>query len=341
MTRRTGAARRAAAFTLVELLVAMSVLVVLASLALLVVPSALDQDRTTDGATLTRQYLMIAKSRASRDQLPRGVRLVVGLDTSNPAKTSSLFVTELQYTEAPPIFLATAAPNAPTPAANAPAAQVTLGFNYTVTNGNITAQQCYLLNASASMTAQIQADLATGRFPVLYVPVLTRPDLPGPSGWFHIQGFTAGSPSVLTLDLYPDLGAATQYVTNGFGIYGAPRPLIGEPTQQLPKNICIDLNVSQPPGNAAQDYDILFGPNGQVLPTSGNGSGQINLWVRDYTKGGGVATLASFQQGGEQQVVALKSKSGSLGVFPLMWPPYGSGQDPFAFARLGATAYGQ
>src|SRR5262249_59603028 len=95
MIRRTETTRRAG-FTLVELLVAIGIIIVLASLALLVVPDVLDQDRTTDGASLTRQWLMIAKARAARDQLPRGVRLI------NPGNG---LVTELQYTEAPPVLV--------------------------------------------------------------------------------------------------------------------------------------------------------------------------------------------------------------------------------------------
>ncbi|HJZ55255.1 MAG TPA: hypothetical protein VKE74_09870, partial [Gemmataceae bacterium] len=172
-----------------------------------------------------------------------------------------------------------------------------------------------------------------------------------------------------TVSIPPDdvMGAATQYATFLFGIYLAPRPLIGEPTQQLPKNICIDLNVSQPRGSngpPVADYDIVFAPNGQVLYWS---EGQINLWVRDYTKvptppGPLVVTsagppvvydLTPFRKGGEQQIVALKTKSGALGVFPVTWPqadgtyplisagPPATYQDPYYFARLGATAPSQ
>jgi hypothetical protein len=120
-------------------------------------------------------------------------------------------------------------------------------------------------------------------------------------------------------------GTGKRYYT--FALYMSPRPLLGEPTVPLPKNICVDLPSSSPtPG--VSDYDILFAPNGQVLFPGG--TGQIFLWVRDYTKNGGKPsaypsppnpTPPDFNQGGEQQIVAMKTKSGSLGVFPAMFPP--------------------
>src|SRR4051794_29732855 len=96
-------------FTLIELLVSMAILITLSALALLVVPGVLDQDRTTDGASVTRKYLTIAKARASRDGMPRGVRLVTGTNAGN-----ALWVTDIQYIESPPVLLGSRTPNAAT-----------------------------------------------------------------------------------------------------------------------------------------------------------------------------------------------------------------------------------
>src|SRR6476620_5661655 len=84
------------AFTLIELLVAMSVIVLLASIALVVVPDIMAQDRTTEGASRLQQFLMITKSRASRDSAPRGLRLI---------DNGAGFATEVQYVEAPPLYV--------------------------------------------------------------------------------------------------------------------------------------------------------------------------------------------------------------------------------------------
>jgi prepilin-type N-terminal cleavage/methylation domain-containing protein len=372
MTRPTA---RRAAFTLVELLVAIAILVALAALALLVVPAALEQDRTTDGASLLRQYLMISKARAARDQLPRGVRLI-----SNP----NGMATEIQYLESPPVFVPS--PKGGWLPSNSSTGVQADGFHpyvlvtYYISpafppwmaslpagtpNGMIMGRQVTFNNLTAGQIAEISPNS------ILYLPDLnlwiklppvsaafTGPTAivtgsPPPTApplyslWFALAPAGNGgyydpasfNQTVAPVDSW--MGASSQAATFHFGIYGMPRPLIGEPTQQLPKNVGVDLLSSRPQGAALVDYDIMFAPNGQVLnypPVSG--AGQINLWVRDITKGGGdpnpppVGVNGSFQDGGEQQVVALKTKSGALGVFPIAW----SATNPFQFAQLGATA---
>src|SRR5687768_18272658 len=49
----------------------------------------LDRDRTVDAASSVRQYLTIAKVRAGRDGLPRGLRLIVAADPNNPSDRKS------------------------------------------------------------------------------------------------------------------------------------------------------------------------------------------------------------------------------------------------------------
>lgn len=374
-------------FTLVELLVAMAVIIVLSGLALVVVPGILDQDRTTEAASLTRQYLMISKSRAGRDGLPRGLRLLTGLDPNNPAKTSPLFVTELQYTESPPVLVSNPLaganafpPFAPYDLANAPHVAMFYTTN-TANGGGLVSQVCELRNLSFDDAIQVI------RYSIISLPTIGTwhrvlvPPLPVPQGAGRYTGLNSARYTVpVVLDTYPDaqLGAASSppvvagtpqtpsWITFDFGIYGAPRPLLGEPLLNLPKNICIDLNfgVSRPAGTVGYDYDILFAPSGQVIPTTGSisGEGQINLWVRDYLKVADMTpttptlakpalpfTYATGQQkflaGGEMQLVSLKTRSGSMGVFPVYWPDAAGNYpvsktvayDPYYFATQGAN----
>lgn len=117
------------------------------------------------------------------------------------------------------------------------------------------------------------------------------------------------------------------------------------------------------PGGVGVDYDILFTPSGTVVPLSAGAraDGQIFLWHRDYTKIRDLPSpliitnsaftapfpaptydMSPFQNGGEQQIVAIKTKTGGLGQFPVKWPnaagQYGPGEGPYDFARSGVTA---
>jgi prepilin-type N-terminal cleavage/methylation domain-containing protein len=362
MTRaRITAARRG--FTLVELLVSMAVIIALASLALMVVPAAIEQDRTTDGATLLRQWLMISKSRAARDNLPRGVRLIV-----DPAKGANQFlVTELQYTEAPPVII----PRSDFPIGHPQSPKVV--FTYTNNNspnpnqaGVTTNRQCQLLNLDgATIQELLTASAATPA--VLVLPVLAAGPPPLQPTVLRIMAYNPGN-GVVVLDPavgYPDaaLGAAgvntnaptAVYTTYHFGIYTYPRPLLGEPTLQMPRDIVVDLNanVSQPAGALGADYDVVFGPSGQILPFGPGGTaGRIQLWVRNSRKGPGITMTAvgppltyvpaGFDQGGEQQLVSIKTKSGALGAFKVRWPDnmgtgqYNPGFTPYSYTYRGA-----
>ncbi len=386
------------AFTMVELLVAMALMVTLASIALVVVPDVMNQDRTTDAAGTVRQWLTIAKSRAARDQQPRGVRFIVATDPNNPAKTNPLWVTELQYTEAQPYL------DLSTPENSTTTIPVTLNFlcaydaNGSMIYGQIPgtgtgpanpavfSPQCIISNISAPSALQIQ----TGCLLTVTPLGTSHRVLSIASSTINLPPSTALSTVTVVLDSFPQaqLGAAGApattnppklqpiYSTTLFGITAPPQPLVGEPPLPLPRNICVDLTASTSGSTSLStlqnaspqpDVDIVFLPSGQVAPTwlpitvggqttflTIGSTGQIFLWVRDYTKNGGLGTglvqnpngtqstnLSFFQQGGEQQIVSLKTKSGATGVFPVSWPDftgtYASGLDPYTFARQGST----
>jgi len=311
------------------------------------------------------------------------VRLVVDW-TNKGTNQNQLFVTELQYTEAPPVIIPTS-PNFPLGHPSSPRVVFLYAVQGTgqVAQGNGNARVCQIQNLSTDVLAEFPVGpLANPTTGVLALPLL--------GAWhkFTVVGRTA---TQLTVNLddnpvsgrgsWPDpqLGAAggfpanpkqpqparQVYVTYHFGLYASPRPLLGEPTLQLPRDICIDLTplasdpagvVSPPPLTPpfrANDYDVVFAPSGQVLPfgTSGNRgvSGQIFLWVRNLRKGPGPGSVgnwssAGFAQGGEQQLVSIKAKSGALGVHKVRWPDNMAGAaatynfplDPYTYARQGA-----
>jgi prepilin-type N-terminal cleavage/methylation domain-containing protein len=88
------------AFTLVELIVAIALVALLAGLAVLIFPQLQDSQRIVSGTDRVQGTLFLAKQLAVRDQLPRGVRLVI-----NP---SDGLVHSLQLIEQPDYFVAPA-----------------------------------------------------------------------------------------------------------------------------------------------------------------------------------------------------------------------------------------
>ncbi|MBA4067564.1 MAG: hypothetical protein C0501_28415 [Isosphaera sp.] len=275
------AARPRRGFTLIEMLVVIGLIVFLAAIVMAIGPGVLEKDRAVAAVNQLEGALQIARSKAVRDNLPRGIRLL-------PNGTQA---SEYQYIEAPPVFV----PNPVGPAAN-----VYVQFEYTTNaGGQVTSRTCTITGLTADQAGQIVAGST------LQLPTL---------GTGHQITATAGGPSPLTLTLatYPDaqLGAATRFRTYHFGLYAPPRPLLGEPNFLLPQRATVDLaggrsNLPLSTGN----YDILFGPGGNLVTPIG--AGHVFLWVRDPTR------PDNLQQGGEQLLVVVKGQTGAIGSAPI------------------------
>lgn len=358
MTRR--AAGRRAGFTLVELIVVIAVAATLTAIAVAVLPGAMDQDRTTDAAATIRQHLMIAKAKATREKDGRGIRFVLGPNAKNTAliaanDPSIYYCTELQYIEAAPTIV-------PNPLGLTGATDAYVEFD--LDPKSPATNRCRFFNVpnGSDVITVMNNDLGANWFPKLYVPEL-GPDSFGRTQRFEVQrlvpdGKIANAWS-LTLDRDPTtlLGAGTTQRAYRFAVEPRSRPLLGEPNIQLPKNVIVDLapGVSFPGARTVTlaagvsypiDFEIMFAPNGQVTDPASSGS--IYLWVRDQTKLGDMRPVSTgphvyanqdqFKSGGEMQLVALKAKTGSLGVSPVLWPlaggAYPAGQGPYSLAVL-------
>ncbi|MDY3552349.1 type II secretion system protein [Gemmata sp. JC717] len=357
---------RRSAFTLVELLVGISIFLALAGLVLMLYPGARDQDRVRYAVSDAIAHLRMAQSMAARDKAPRGIRFVVNSsvspttpDPTNDLKIDPRWVTELQYIEQPPPLVPKrnplSDPNAGpsyTSTGYNPDNDPRVQFNYTVVQppaagqpvpnpppGTILTRTCTIQNLD----------------PVTQVPLvqtgctLTLPTL---GFWSRITSATSsGSNVTVTLEVYPDaiMGGSTFAQVYHFAVYLNAVPLVGEPTVPLPKNICVDLNRSIPQTNGNSDFDILFGPDGKVI---GSSSGQTFLWIRDFTKvapySGSGATASwfngtttptlmdSLRKGGEQHVVVIRS-SGTIASNNAAWPAnnvnYANDAEPYSLAR--------
>ena len=101
MTRTGYHTRRG--YTLVELLVVMSLMILLAALAVGVSYSGMvGSQKVISGADRASGWLLIAKQRALRDGAPRGVRFFLNAAT---APATGFVSTEAQYIEQPDVWV--------------------------------------------------------------------------------------------------------------------------------------------------------------------------------------------------------------------------------------------
>jgi prepilin-type N-terminal cleavage/methylation domain-containing protein len=98
-------------FTLVELLVVLSLILLLAALAVAFVPRIAERQNVYRAADRVQGWLLIARQWAKVPQAtggvgtPTGVRLQLGQTLPNPASPNKAYVTDLQYIQQPPDFL--------------------------------------------------------------------------------------------------------------------------------------------------------------------------------------------------------------------------------------------
>lgn len=349
---RTGAAGRPA-FTLVELLVVMSMVIVLAALAVGVAESgAFGSQKVVSAADRASGWLLVAKQRALRDGRPRGVRFLLSPGGAADYYTSR----EAQYIEVPEAWT----PN-PTALSTGPR----IVFVYQT---GPSSQQVYFASQNPSdVQAGSEFDQRVTAGYMLWLPELGGNYYVNQVG--PVTQVTAGganlSARLLTLGTttgvptYPDLGAAVSPTTTPptatkstfqFAFVAPPQPLVGEPLLQLTgQTIAIDVRFVQDPpttgplvvrplgplattggvtATGTQHFDVLFTPSGQVLGAPG---GLIALWVRDQEK---VADpRGAFDQAGEQVLVAVYPRTGAIATHPVT-----NGTDPHAAAKDGLNS---
>lgn len=285
---------RRSAFTLVELLVAIGIIVALVLLALAFWPRR-DVRLAADGAAQLQTYLASAKSRAIRDRAPRGVRLLPGADGT---------YREAQYVEVPEPYR----PPAEVPVAGGPPKPV------------------YLFAQAGSTTVYVWGYDVTGT--VLAGDMLELVE--GNSIHRVVEDPTYDptiDASTVRLASVPERAKTQPYRTSEhYRFVRQPRPLMGEPALQLPAGVLVEpdataggrsLNV--PRSWSGAHAEIIFTPSGEVLNAVG---GRVVLWVRHesgaapptlltiYARTGGVAAHPEGPAGNPYQFTQDGRSSG-------------------------------
>jgi prepilin-type N-terminal cleavage/methylation domain-containing protein len=309
-SKRTG-------FTLVELLVVIAIIMILAGIAAAFLPVIGDSDRAARGGTMLQQWILTAKQKALRDQVPTGIRLSATPYTDTNGTVVTTQVLSCQYIEQPDDFTATPPPQGSP--ADMGSLSGTQGQNSVTISG-------------MDITKQVAAG--------------DRLELLGNGLMYTITSsqFTAPNSTLLTLDAQlvysvssPVLATGQNRYPNSYRILRAPR-ITGDELLQLPDGVVIDLqtNANYSPafgGNLPAvnpdkiSYDILFAPSGAVI-SPGVTSDTINLWVREQSSS--VANTAD----GNQTIIAIYARSGLTAAHP----PASTGPDPYRFIKDGRTS---
>ena len=303
---------RRRAFTLVEMLVVIAIILALAALAAAFAPRVNDSRNLTRAVDNIEQWLLTAKMRAKRDGLATGVRLIQA--PGDAAGTYSQF----QYIQQPDPLS---------------------GGSWTSAGpiGGV------LQSASAGVVTfalgSVDFTLGLGINPLLAYQYLVQPGdylEVRDGGVYSILAVT--SPNTLQLGSSPYDTALTIAApgTTNYRILRQPRILIGEEPLALPNNYAVNMNLGgsvlpgpaassyiNPPGPATY-YDIVFSPNGAVV-----GANAVNaittFLVHDMT-------MNPFDPN-RAGIIGVQSRTGFIGTYDLSpVPPYGN---YFGFVAIG------
>jgi hypothetical protein len=300
------------------MLVVLAIMLLLAVLAIGLVPRFQERQRASQGIDHVQQWFAVARQWAKRDRIPTGIRLQPNLTTNSP---NALFVVDMQYIQQPDDF-------------DPPGSVLSPGANNTVTvsgadffGGQPNSQQLwqvqpgdYLEIQGGGLVHQIQSVSSSQG-----------------NGIGDTLSFVGGS-------TIPSFSPTTQY-----RVIRQPRVLAGEPALQMPQNVAIDLTTNQTYvgvggggiptgmitnlGTSGQPIDILFSPSGEVIgPLAG--SNTICLWVRDITLDAAAP--------GEQMLVCIYCRTGFIAAHPVDLTPNPNSppplSNPYSYTTTGLSS---
>jgi len=275
-------------FTLMELLTAISIIAVLGGLGVYFLPSYNDSARAARGAGQLQNWLQIARTRAMRDGVPTGLRLIDFGSETTPAK--------FQYIAQPDDYAV---------------GQASLAFNGTAGSGTTvqfsTGVDLYGGNASSPSVWAVQVG---DYFEALDSGLVRR-----------ITAVPAANQITLASDIpfamtpsgnsFP---SSTIKVPN-YRIIRQPRSADDE-SLELPSKIIVEPTKSiQMPGDSliSISFDIVFAPNGSVI-TPGVRD-KVVFWVRDASRKKPDNSPAYTD--GEPTLIAVFARSGFAAAYPI------------------------
>jgi prepilin-type N-terminal cleavage/methylation domain-containing protein len=298
-------------FTLVEMLVVLSIVVILAAFTALFMPRFAERERAAKGADQLQGWLLIARQWALRDRVPTGVRLQI--DPQSPPNQT--YVRTLQYIQKPEDF------------AKGYIKPIALAVNRYpfVDLDPTTGMEVNTVDFFGAATGLGQGEAMLVQ-PGDYFQL--RRDGP-------VHRIDQVQPNNLLLASTPHFGTPP-LPRYSYRILRQPRLLAGEQPLQLPDQVAIDLSRFDPTNPMSptrsqnvpsrQEYlEILFSPGGSVIG-QGSATRPIILWVRDVSK--------DLSAPGLQTLIAIYPSSGLIAAHSVSADP----SDPWKLARDGRSS---
>jgi prepilin-type N-terminal cleavage/methylation domain-containing protein len=313
--------RHRAAFTLIELLTVISIILILVSMIVAVAYTGNNKQITANGSTTLVGWLKTMQAYALRDQKPYGLRIQ---PDGNGLVTSALYI------ETPTEYVG--------PLGS------TLTFSPPMAAGSGAGTQ-FAVVGSAGPPA---VDFSGGMQPLYGSPddhwAVRAGDYLETQGGAIAQIYRVNNTSTLTCLLPPGdipglwgAGAAPPGTTaSSWRIIRQPRAMIGADVLALPAGAAINTAANLtfpsplPPKAATGEIDILFAPTGAVI-TPGLAGRDIRLWIVDTTQPGFSSTASLFQ--GEAFIVTIAIRTGLVSVQPVA-----PGTNPYQFVQDGKSS---
>lgn len=307
--------RRRAAFTLVELLTVISIILVLAAMLVGVAFSGSQKQIVPNGSSNLVGWLKTAQAYALRDQKPYGLRI--------RADANGL-ITAAQYIEQPDDWRG---PLGSTVTFSGLTGTETAGAPFTVTGSSGPPAVDFSGGIKSSFAAAddhwaVRAgdflECDSGRIAVISV----------------VNNNTTTLQCLLPPGDSPVIWSAGSS-TGNWRVVRQPRPMIGADLLSLPAGVAINTvaNTTFPsplPAPVSGNIDILFSPTGAVI-TPGTPGRDIRLWLVDTTQQGFSPSASSFA--GSPLIVTVAVRTGLISVQAVS-----PGANPYLFVQDGKSS---
>jgi prepilin-type N-terminal cleavage/methylation domain-containing protein len=312
----TQSTRRRGGFTLIEMIVVITIILMITALGIAFLPRFLDNQYQTRAVDQLSQWLLTAKQRAKRDGAPTGIRIL--------ADSTTGLATQIMYIQQPEPY--TAGTCTGIQPGTEPKTAKFIATSVDFIGGGGAQSPDNPLTGGGWLVQQGDYLEVNGGGPVYYIQAVQ---------------------DSATLVLMNTQVTLTNPTSN-YRIIRQPRRLLGEDLMTLPQNMVVDLsrsNAADPTstvysknvpsrtvGGGQAAYEILFSPNGSVIG-QGSPSGKILLWVRDSTKQVFVDPVNQIYDSGAGTLISVQIRTGFIAAHPIA-----TSGDPYVFTEDGRSS---